>query len=189
MQNKQLLTLDIETSGLIIYNHGIISLSYIIDDIDGKELTRGTLEMNPLTYSKKVSEKALEINGYTLEQIKTLPDAKEQCLAFIKVLNEFSNGEKYKLVAYNGDFDTSFIKYWMDKLVPSTYWKTIDYKHLDPFAIVKYLVWFSEIKTVDGKESLESIAKHFKIPHNPHDSMSDAEVARTLHYKLSTRIL
>ena len=178
------LFVDVETTGLIKYVNGIIVLAYIIEDADGVELTRGEIEMNPLSYSKKVSDKALEVNGYTLEQIKQLPDAKEACLEFISVLNKhMGNDDKYKLVAYNADFDTGFIQTWMDKLVPSTYWKLIDYKHLDPFALIKYLQHLGKIDT--GKsQSLEAVAKYYGIEHNAHNAMSDIEVTREIHNKL-----
>jgi len=183
-KNNKTLYVDVETTGLIKYVHGIIVLAYIIEDADGNELTRGEIEMNPLTYSDKVSPKALEINGYTLEQIKELPDAKEACLKFISVLNEHLDSsnfkDKYKVVAYNADFDTGFIQTWMDKLVPSTYWKLMDYKHLDPFALIKYLQHFKHINT--GKsQSLEAVAKFYNIEHIPHNAMSDIEVTRKIH--------
>lgn len=177
------LYIDVETSGLIKYNNGIISLSYIIDDSDGTELTRGTIEMNPLSYTKKVSDKALEINGYTLESIKELQDAKVACSQFIKVLNEFYNGDKYKVVAYNADFDTSFIQFWMDKLIPGTYYKLLDYKHLDPFALIKYMQHFGIINT-GPSQALGIVAKFYGLAHTPHDSMSDIEVTRTIHKKI-----
>lgn len=175
------LYVDVETTGLIKYVHGIIVLAYIIEDDDGKELTRGELEMNPLTYSTRVSDKALEINGYTLEQVEELPDAKEACLEFISILNKYlDKEEKYKLVAYNADFDTGFIQTWMDRLVPSTYWKIIDYKSLDPFAIIKYLQHLGKIDT--GKsQSLEAVCKYYDIPLIPHNAASDINATRDVH--------
>jgi len=179
------LYIDVETTGLIKYTHGIIELAYIIEDAEGNELTRGELKMNPLTYSKQVSDKALEVNGYTIEQLKKLPDAKEACLKFISILNKYINDEdKYKLVAYNADFDTGFIQTWMDKLVPSTYWKLIDYKHLDPFALVKYLQFFGKINV--GKSlSLRAVAEYYGIDLIPHKASSDINATREIHKILS----
>ena len=178
------LYIDVETTGLVQYNHGIITLAYIIDDDNGVELTRGEIEMNPLSYSKKVSAKALEVNGYTIEQFETFKDAKIACVEFIDILNEYLDKEdfndKYKLVAYNADFDSKFVQYWMDKLVPNTYWKTIDYKHLDPFAMVKYLQHFGIIDT--GKsQSLENVCKYYDITLIAHNAMSDINATRVLH--------
>ena len=42
------LYVDVETTGLIKYIHGIIVLAYIIEDAEGNEL-----EMNPLTYVER----------------------------------------------------------------------------------------------------------------------------------------
>lgn len=186
------LYIDVETTGLIKYVHGIIVLAYIIDDEDGNELARGEIEMNPLTYSDKVSDKALEINGYALEQIKELPDAKEACVNFISVLNEHLDKanfkDKYKLVAYNADFDAGFIQTWMDKLVPNTYWKMIDYKHLDPFALIKYLQHFNHIDT--GKsQSLEAVAKYHGIPLIAHNAASDINATREIHKLLVNKYM
>ena len=178
------LYIDIETTGLIKYVHGIISIAYIIEDNNSNELTRGSIDMNPLTYSKKVSDKALEINGYTLEQLENFQDAKTACKTFISILNEYFDADnyndRYKIVAYNAEFDVGFIQIWMDKLVPNTYWKLIDYKYLDPFALIKYLQHFGYIDT--GKsQSLESIAKYYNIEHIPHNAVSDVNAIRKIH--------
>lgn len=176
------LYIDVETSGLIKYVHGIISLAYIIEDEDNIVMAQGEILMNPLSYSTKVSPKALEVNGYELEQLHNLPDAKEACKKLIDVLNEHYNG-RYKLIAYNADFDTGFVQYWMDKFYPGTYGKLIDYKHLDPFQLVKYMQYIGKIDT--GKsQSLETVAKHFGFEHNAHDAFSDIKVTRQVHYKL-----
>lgn len=186
------LYVDVETTGLIKYHHGIISLGYIIEDDKGFEITRGCLEMNPLSYSTKVSAKALDINGYTIDKIKELPDAADVCKEFIRVLNEHLDPkdykDKYKLVAYNADFDSGFLQFWMDKLVPSTYWKLIDYKHLDPFALVKYLQYLGKIDT--GKsQALGSVAAYFNLEHVAHDAMGDIIVTRQIHHILTERFI
>lgn len=173
------LFVDVETSGLNENVHGIIELGYIIEDENRVVLDKGSITMNPLYMSSKVSPKALEINGFKSEDLPKLPNAKEACIKFIQILNKYLNG-KYKLVAYNADFDTKFIQAWMNKLVPNTYWKIIDYKHLDPFAIVKYLQHTGKIDT--GKsQSLESVAKYFNIEHKAHNALSDIEVTREIH--------
>jgi len=180
------LYVDVETSGLNEKIHGIIELGYIIEDDNGEVLDKGYITMNPLYMSSKVSPKALEINGFSVEDLTKLPNAKEACVSFIAILNKHLD-DKYKLVAYNADFDTKFIQAWMDKLVPNTYWKMIDYKHLDPFAMVKYLQHLGKIDT--GKsQSLESVAKYFNLEHKAHNALSDIEVTRDIHHILINKM-
>lgn len=184
----QTLYIDIETTGLNKYAHGIISLSYIIDNEKGEIINKGTKEMNPLSYTNKVSKEALKVNGYTLERFKYLPDAKDACSEFISLLNRLYNGDKYKIVAYNAEFDIGFLQQWMNKMSPGTYPKLIDYKHLDPFALVKYLQHLKKINT-GHSQSLEAVARYYNLKHTPHNSESDVAVSREINKILIKEIL
>ena len=137
--SQNIFCFDVETTGLIRYIHGIISLAWVIQSPDGKVLDKGELKINPFSYLPKCkcSPKAFEVNGYTEKQIKTFPDAKKQVKQLIKILNKHYNGNKYKVVAFNASFDTGFLQDLFDKVVPNTYWKLLDYKYVDPFELVK----------------------------------------------------
>jgi DNA polymerase-3 subunit epsilon len=175
----QLLYIDIETTGLIKYTNGIINLAYIIEDINGKKLAEGSIHMNTFAYKSKANKKALEINGYTIEEIKDFQSPKDAIEEFIDVLRDYYNGEKYKVVAYNAEFDTGFLQEWFNALMPDTYWRFLDYKHLDPFALVKIYQQLGMIDT--GKsQRLETVAEYFDIEHNAHDAVSDIRATREL---------
>lgn len=175
--------IDVETTGLKAGIHGIISLSYIITDIKDKELTRDTLLINPLSYTSGLSIEALEINNFTEEQLSTFPNAKIQAY---KLYNDIREYGKLKVIAYNATFDTEFIKVWWDKLLPNTYWKIFDYKHLDPFELVKILQNEGYIDLPDHK--LGTVCEYFGIEHNPHENKSDIKATRELYILLTKRI-
>ena len=67
MKAKKILYFDTETTGLISVVHEIISISGIIE-IEGKVVDVFDFYARP---DGKVSEKTLELIGFTLEQIKS----------------------------------------------------------------------------------------------------------------------
>jgi len=187
MDRRMILYIDVETTGLVKYVNGIIALAYIIENNEGVIVEKGKLEMNTFLYKTKVEAKALEVNGYSVEKIKSLPDPKTTILEFNRILNKHFDGDKYKVIAYNSTFDTGFLQEWFNKLLPNTYWKILDYKDIDPFAIIKVYQHLGIINT--GKsQSLEAVCNHFGIEHDAHDCESDISATRELWLLLKTSL-
>ena len=65
----KILYFDTETTGTDPLRNDIIDLAVIIE-VDGKVEHEESIKMQPLDYST-VELKALEVNGMTIEQIKT----------------------------------------------------------------------------------------------------------------------
>ncbi len=179
--------IDTETTGLIKYLHGIISLSYIIDDEEGNTLAKGKIEMNPLTYGAAVTREALEVNGYSLNDIRSFQPAEEAIAQFISVCSEHKDG-KYKVIGYNVQFDVGFIQEWFKKLNRGQYGFLFDYKTVDPFELVKFLQHEKHIDT--GKsQALGSACRYFGIElENAHDSDDDIRATREMYLLLKERM-
>lgn len=104
---------DTETTGLNLDTAGIISLSYILVDENGTEIQRGTIEMNPFEKningdwkydSPEAAQKAMEVNGYQLEQVLQFQSVADGLKEFNKVLQlaaQMNGGRWTKLVGYN----------------------------------------------------------------------------------------
>lgn len=180
--------IDTETTGLVKFIHGIISLSYIIDDENDHTIAKGKIEMNPLSYGAKITQEALVINGYSEDQITEFDDAEFAISQFIKLCNQHQGTTKYKVIGYNVQFDVGFIQEWFRKLNRGQYGYIFDYKTVDPFELVKYL---QHVGAIDmGKsQSLGNACKYFDIElENAHDSDDDIRATRELYLLLRERI-
>jgi len=181
------ITIDTETSGLSSIAHGIISLSYILES-DSKTLAKGKITMNPKLIGRKVDDTALEINGYTHEQIDGFQHPKEAMAEYIQVCNNYREGEKLKVIGYNVQFDVGFIQKTFESLNLGQYGFIFDYKTIDPFEIIKFLQHMGHIDT--GKsQSLIAACKYFGVPlENAHDSDDDAMATKKLYDILCERV-
>lgn len=205
MSNKKpskLLYLDVETTGLVKYLHGIIQVAYIIE-IDGQVKKRGSYKINPATYNRtiKVSPEALKANHYTIDQMKTFGNAKEACDDFLAVLDQYIDRwdweDKFIMVGYNTDFDAGFIQEWFadsgyTKVKDSgyeRYGQYIDYRHLDVFALVKYLVHAGKEYTGKSMALVPACKAILDLELDAHDAVADIEATRDLHLHLMNKYL
>lgn len=181
ISKRRTISLDVETAGLVHQNNGIIEIHYIIDDEEGNVICERTLRMNPLAYRPKVSAKALEVNGFTRDELTTFPHPKEALSIFLGDARRNCNDEVYNIVAYNADFDKDFLIAWVDALEPGSYYKLFTYKPLDPYKVILY---WQELGLIDtgASQSLQSVCKYYGIELKAHDAKSDANAVRQLHY-------
>lgn len=187
---NRLIYLDTETTGLQAGVHAILQIAYIIE-IDGVVKKRGNFFINPKTYVKprKVSPKALEVNGRTLEEFDDFTDAKTALNDFIKVLNRYiAVGEKLVPVAYNSSFDVRFIQDWFKDQGCLDYGKYFSYKDLDVFQLVKYLGYCGLFNT-GSSQKLSSACKTIGLEFDAHDAVADIEATRDLHLYLVNRFI
>ncbi len=178
--------LDTETTGLIKYIHGIISLSYIIDDEDGNTIANGKIEMRP-AHKLKITDGALEVNGYTREQIEGFQSEEKAIAKFITVCNRHKAG-KYMVIGYNTQFDVGFIQEWFNRNQKEQYRFLFSYKTIDPFELIKFLQHRGDIDT--GKsQSLSNACKFYGIDlFHAHDSDDDIRATRKLYRMLDRKI-
>lgn len=175
--------IDVETTGLIKYIHGIISLSYIIDDEEGNTITKGKIEMKPANILD-ITQGVLDVNGYTREQIEGFQSEEKAIEKFITACK----GYKYRVIGYNTQFDVGFIQEWFRRNNRDQYRFLFDYKTLDPFELIKFLQHQGDIDT--GKsQSLTMACKFYGIDLvNAHDSDDDIRATRELFRVLQSRI-
>ena len=181
--------IDVETTGLDAAAHGIVEVAVIIE-IDGEVKATKVWPMNPsknrLKKKAKVDLKALEINKKTIDEIRDYQASSEVFDEFIELLETYIRPEVYedsfKIAGYNSQFDMGFIQEWFN-LNNFKYNYYFDYKDIDVFALVKYLVYLGKIDTPNHK--LETLCRLFDIEHDAHSSLSDIEAT----HKLSTLLV
>jgi len=176
----QAIFLDTETNGLDPNKHKILEIAYkIIDLYSGEEKeSYQTLINQPEEIWKKSNLKSLEINGFTLEEIKKGKQEKEVSFEILKSFEKNSiQNENSVYICQNPSFDRAFFfqlidsekqnilgwpYHWLD--LASMYWaitlKQTSQNH-------SYFPWETGF-------SKDLIAAHYNLPkeEKPHRAMN-----------------
>ena len=197
----KLIFLDTETTGLdeedeegftLLANeiHSIVELAAIVD-IDGK--IKGRFEMNACPFpDDEVDPKSVEINGMSLEEIKTYPP-QSQLLGDFKTFLEqhvdpYDPKDKLWVIAYNAEYDMRFLRtLWSrlhDKYFGSYFWvPPIDIMQAVAFSLVG-----TDTRNTFPNFKLFTVAERFGIKVSEdkiHRAMYDVRLCRQIFYKMA----
>lgn len=130
----KILFFDLETTGVDYTKDAIIQFAGVMANLDTdnnlKVLDKFNYEMRP-EKGKRIDSVALEINGYTIDQIKNFKPSKEVFYEFQELLkkhcDKFNKLDKFMLIGYNNlHFDNDFLRQWFvdcgDKYFGSWFW-------------------------------------------------------------------
>lgn len=189
---KKIIWIDTETTGLDATKGALTEVACIVE-IDGVEVDKLALQINPLSYNKdvEVTQEALDITGKTMEDIASYGDSKAQFNKFIvflsKYVDHYDKKDKLKVNGYNTKFDVAFIKEWFLDNGNKYYGSYFDYKELDVFALVGYIKHLGFIDTENDK--LKTICDHFGIDLDAHKAFDDIVATKKLGELLSERFI
>tara|TARA_B100000674_G_C37903278_1_gene944827 strand:+ start:238 stop:900 length:663 start_codon:yes stop_codon:yes gene_type:complete len=162
------IVLDTETTGISVKDgHRIVEIGCI--ELDNLILTKKNFHcyLNP---ERKVSEKALEVHGYTdefLSSKKKFSEIADQFLSFI---------EKKRLIIHNAEFDLSHINNEL-KLIGK---RKIDNEVIDTLALARDKFPGSSI-------SLDSLCKRYRIDNSKrvqHTALVDCDLLAKVYINL-----
>jgi len=182
--------IDIESSGLDAEKNDVLSLSIIID-INGKIEKTINLKMQPHSWDN-IDDKALEVNGFTREQIKTfdLPEiALEKLITILsKYVNRYDKNDKLHLAGYNiKKFDIDFMEQFFKKCGDDYFWSWFHSVKFDMYDGVQFFIlkgYFSDMENI----RLKDVAEELGITIKAHDAQSDVSATRDVCYKLLEKI-
>jgi DNA polymerase III epsilon subunit-like protein len=181
---KKLFFFDCETTGLDPKIHDILTLSYIIE-INGDLKTSGTVKIrpeNPFT----IDPGALLINGLTIDQINSYdpPDQAHTWLqsVFSRFIDKYDPSDKFYPVAYRADFDYQFLSEFFKRRKDQYFNSWLSTRLLDPLFILRMLDYLGVIQLPDYK--LATVAAHFGIPLEAHNSAFDVAALRDIFHRL-----
>jgi DNA polymerase-3 subunit epsilon len=166
MDNKTIVFIDLETTGLDPNKHEIIEIGLV--SMDYKTLTvwgERSWKVRPKRL-EDADPKALEVNGFT-------PEAWEDAVYLQDALVEVAqNIENATMAGHNVHFDLDFLKAGFASVglkMPKT-----DYHRIDTATLGWVLEWAAGISS----RSLSALAEyhHFKRP-SPHRALDDARCA------------
>ena len=184
---NKIIFIDTETGGVNPEKAALIQLSGIIR-IDKNDVEKFNFYIKPFENSE-VNEKALEVQGRTLEELKTdkYVEEKEVYKLFIKLLDKYidkyDKTDKFIVAGYNVRFDVDILKALFQRHGNNFLFSYLDSSMLDPLYSIR-LLQIAEVLPVLENNKLETWCKHFGIELKAHDSLEDIEATKKLIGKL-----
>ena len=179
MANK-ILFIDTETGG-ITENSALIQLSGIIQ-IDGKVKEEFNFLMKPYDGSE-VTNKALEIQGRTREEVYAYSNEKDAYKEVRRILDEyvdkFDKSDKFIIAGYNVRFDIEVMNRFFKRNGDNFLFSYIDSCTLDPLNLVAILQLCGILPKLENNK-LETWCNYFGIELKAHDALEDIKATREL---------
>ena len=188
---NKIIFIDTETGGVNPEKAALIQLSGIIR-IDKKDVEKFNFYIKPFENSE-VNEKALEVQGRTLDELKAEKyiEEKEVYKQFInlldKYIDKYDKTDKFIVAEYNVRFDVDILKALFQRHGNNFLFSYLDSSMLDPLYSIR-LLQIAEVLPVLENNKLETWCKHFGIELKAHDSLEDIEATKKLIGKLISLI-
>jgi len=172
--------IDTETTGFDPKKHEIFELAFTIE-IDGVTHCKMELFMRPEKWDN-ISEKALAVNGWTVEKLRALPE-RSQFHKLFRSIPLFS--PPLTIVEYSNKFDYKFLKAFHKETVGERDFN-LNFKKqsINVLSLAK--------KKLPGlkSHSLKSVARHLGIPADDsklHGAGYDRDLLMHVYHKLKYR--
>lgn len=188
---NKIIFIDTETGGVNPEKSALIQLSGIIR-IDKKDVEKFNFYIKPFENSE-VNEKALEVQGRTLDELKAEKyiEEKEVYKQFInlldKYIDKYDKTDKFIVAGYNVRFDVDILKALFQRHGNNFLFSYLDSSMLDPLYSIR-LLQIAGILPVLENNKLETWCKHFGIELKAHDSLEDIVATKKLIGKLISLI-
>ena len=184
---NKIIFIDTETGGVNIEKSALIQLSGIIR-VNKKDVETFNFFIKPFENSE-VNEKALEVQGRTLEELKTekYVEEKEVYKQFVNLLDKYvdkyDKTDKFIVAGYNVRFDVDMLKAFFQRHGNNFLFSYLDSSMLDPLYSIR-LLQVAGILPVLENNKLETWCKHFGIELKAHDSLEDVKATKKIIGKL-----
>lgn len=183
----KIIFIDTETGGVNAEKSALIQLSGIIE-VDGTEKEKFNFYIKPFENSE-VNEKALEVQGRTLEELRTDKYIDESIIykKFLEILDKYidkyDKNDKFIVAGYNVKFDIDILKALFERNNNKFLFSYFNSSMLDPLYSVR-LLQVAGILPVLENNKLETWCKYFNIELKAHDSLQDITATKKLIEKL-----
>lgn len=187
---KKILWNDLETGGTDPQKNAVLQIAAVIE-IDGKIVDQFESKVQPYP-GRTVEPKALEVTGFTMQQVATFPSPFEVYQKFDAFLNKYgqrgNKAERFIMAGYNNQFDCDFLQQWFKDVSggPYSYWDFLQMSPLDVLPTLRAMRLAGIIDTPDTK--LETMCNHFGIEIKAHDALSDILATRELTKKVFRKL-
>ena len=184
---NKIIFIDTETGGVNAEKSALIQLSGIIE-VDGTEKEKFNFYIKPFENSE-LNEKALEVQGRTLEELETEKYIDESIIykKFLEILDKYidkyDKNDKFIVAGYNVKFDIDILKALFERNNDKFLFSYFNSSMLDPLYSVR-LLQVAGILPVLENNKLETWCKYFNIELKAHDSLQDITATKKLIEKL-----
>ena len=182
------LYIDVETTGFNPYKNGIIQIAGIVE-IDEVEIESFSFDCNVFE-KDEISDKALEVNNKTREQIAEFEDPKEVYSKLINIMekhiNRYNKNDKFAFVGFNASFDYDFIRAWFKKAgdnfgIGSWCWNP----YIDAMTIAFHFIGEERHLMENFKLDTVAGALGIEVDENElHDALYDVKLTRQIYRQL-----
>lgn len=184
---NKIIFIDTETGGVNAEKSALIQLSGIIE-IDGTEKEKFNFYIKPFENSE-LNEKALEVQGRTLEELGTEKYINESIIykKFLEILDKYidkyDKNDKFIVAGYNVKFDIDILKALFERNNNKFLFSYFNSSMLDPLYSVRLLQVAGMLPVLENNK-LETWCKYFNIELKAHDSLQDITATKKLIEKL-----
>ena len=184
---NKIIFIDTETGGVNAEKSALIQLSGIIE-VDGTEKEKFNFYIKPFENSE-VNEKALEVQGRTLEELGTEKYIDESIIyqEFLEILDKYidkyDKNDKFIVAGYNVKFDIDILKALFERNNNKFLFSYFNSFMLDPLYSVRLLQVAGMLPVLENNK-LETWCKYFNIELKAHDSLQDITATKKLIEKL-----
>lgn len=184
---NKIIFIDTETGGVNAEKSALIQLSGIIE-VDGTEKEKFNFYIKPFKNSE-VNEKALEVQGRTLEELETEKYIDESIIykKFLEILDKYidkyDKNDKFIVAGYNVKFDIDILKALFERNNNKFLFSYFNSSMLDPLYSVRLLQVAGMLPVLENNK-LETWCKYFNIELKAHDSLQDITATKKLIEKL-----
>ena len=184
---NKIIFIDTETGGVNAEKSALIQLSGIIE-VNGVEKEKFNFYIKPFKNSE-VNEKALEVQGRTLEELRTDKYIDESIIykKFLEILDKYidkyDKNDKFIVAGYNVKFDIDILKALFERNNNKFLFSYFNSSMLDPLYSVRLLQVAGMLPVLENNK-LETWCKYFNIELKAHDSLQDITATKKLIEKL-----
>lgn len=179
----KIIFIDTETGGVNADKSALIQLSGIIE-VDGTEKEKFNFYIKPFENSE-LNEKALEVQGRTLEELGTEKYIDESIIykKFLEILDKYidkyDKNDKFIVAGYNVKFDIDILKALFERNNNKFLFSYFNSSMLDPLYSVRLLQVAGMLPVLENNK-LETWCKYFNIELKAHDSLQDITATKKL---------
>ena len=159
-------------------------------EIDGGIVEKCNMLMQPFNYNT-ISQEALDVHGRTIEEIKTYPEPNKTYNELITILEKYVDRynplDKFYPAGYNSRFDMEFLRNFFLKNSDPYYGSWFNYRAIDPMTLLHLLDGIGSVSLENYK--LPTVCKHYDIPLDAHDALSDITATRELTKYICSKYL